>query len=134
MLLQQQGITYLIVLKKILLLITLCIVFKPVFPVFKYVAFYDYIVKELCVNKNKPELQCNGKCYLIKELSKTSESEKTNRDSKKTEIYELNILFCQNIDCIYLCFFTVKEKLNTTYKNSYTFLSTKFHFRPPDCF
>lgn len=28
----------------------------------------DYIIETYCVNKDKPELQCNGKCHLSKQL------------------------------------------------------------------
>jgi hypothetical protein len=31
----------------------------------------DYIKKELCVNKDKPKMNCNGKCYLAKQIKKT---------------------------------------------------------------
>lgn len=40
-------------------------------PVYNYVVNYEYIVKNLCENRDKPELSCNGKCFLAKELSKT---------------------------------------------------------------
>jgi hypothetical protein len=30
----------------------------------------DYISKNLCENKNKPKMHCNGKCHLNKQLSK----------------------------------------------------------------
>lgn len=30
----------------------------------------DYIAKNLCENRNKPELNCCGKCYLRKQLKK----------------------------------------------------------------
>lgn len=29
----------------------------------------DYITKTLCVNRSKPMLNCNGKCYLAKKLA-----------------------------------------------------------------
>jgi hypothetical protein len=35
-----------------------------------YAINYDYISKVLCINKDKPELKCNGKCHLMKELAK----------------------------------------------------------------
>ena len=28
----------------------------------------DTIIQKYCVNKDQPELQCNGKCYLSKQL------------------------------------------------------------------
>lgn len=35
----------------------------------------DFIAKELCVNKDKPQLHCNGKCYLMKKLKQAEEKE-----------------------------------------------------------
>ena len=35
----------------------------------------DYIAKELCVNKDRAELQCKGKCYLMKKLKQAQEKE-----------------------------------------------------------
>jgi len=46
---------------------------KPITPVIKYYIDYDYIVAELCENKAKPVLQCNGKCHLAKELKKVND-------------------------------------------------------------
>lgn len=40
-----------------------------------YLAYFkiyqDEIIAEHCVNKDKPELECNGHCHLKKELEKT---------------------------------------------------------------
>lgn len=33
------------------------------------------IAQKFCVNKNKPELQCQGLCYLKKELQKTDNND-----------------------------------------------------------
>lgn len=35
----------------------------------------QYIEKEFCVNKAKPELQCHGKCHLKKDLEKSANSD-----------------------------------------------------------
>jgi hypothetical protein len=43
---------------------------RPMLPVLEYYANYDYIANELCINKDKPYLECNGKCYLETELQK----------------------------------------------------------------
>ena len=32
-----------------------------------------YVAEELCQNKARPELKCNGKCYLAKQLRKAEE-------------------------------------------------------------
>lgn len=36
----------------------------------------DYIAAELCVNKDKPQLHCNGQCYLSKKLEEAAKKEK----------------------------------------------------------
>ena len=38
-----------------------------------YIIQYKFYVEVLCVNKNKPELKCNGKCHLAKELKTVDE-------------------------------------------------------------
>lgn len=40
-----------------------------------YLLNYDYISKVLCVNRDKPESCCNGKCHLMKEMKEQEESE-----------------------------------------------------------
>lgn len=36
----------------------------------------DYIIANLCVNRNRPQLHCDGKCYLAKKLAALEEQEK----------------------------------------------------------
>lgn len=40
-----------------------------------YLLNRDYIAKVLCVNRDKPEMKCNGKCHLAKQLKKQDEAE-----------------------------------------------------------
>jgi len=42
----------------------------PLVPYIEYAAHYDIIVNEYCVEKDNPESDCNGKCYLKKKISK----------------------------------------------------------------
>lgn len=55
--------------------------FRPVYYLGQ-VAYYelniDYIIQTYCVNVDKPELQCNGKCHLAKQLQLETD---TNQDS-----------------------------------------------------
>lgn len=44
---------------------------SPIVPVIEYNLNYDYIAKVLCINRDEPELNCNGKCQLAKEIKKT---------------------------------------------------------------
>lgn len=50
-------------------------------PVIDYLVNYDKISKEYCVNIERPELLCNGVCYLKEQISKTV-SDEQNDDNK----------------------------------------------------
>ncbi|WP_405246903.1 hypothetical protein [Cellulophaga sp. Asnod2-G02] len=69
--------------KHSLIIIAILICLKPTFPLMEYVFNYDYISEVLCINKEKPELNCNGKCYL---MTKLAEESKANDANKKTPI------------------------------------------------
>jgi hypothetical protein len=44
----------------------------------------NYIASTLCENRDKPEMHCNGKCYLMKKLKQAEEKEKKQeQDSQK---------------------------------------------------
>ncbi len=45
---------------------------KPLWPLAVYIINYDYIVTNLCENRDKPQLQCDGKCYLTKMFAEKS--------------------------------------------------------------
>lgn len=59
-------------------LLYLVAMLKPVFPVFEYVVNQDYIAEYLCINKDKPMMDCNGKCYLAKMLQEEQNEKKQN--------------------------------------------------------
>ncbi|SRR5690554_1246100 len=59
--------------KKIVFLFALYILVKPAVPVIDFVVNYGYIVAELCINRDRPELECNGTCYLQNELAEASQ-------------------------------------------------------------
>jgi len=48
-----------------------------------------YIVKELCINRDQPQLHCNGKCYLMKKLKQAQEKEqKQENQNLKIQLQE----------------------------------------------
>lgn len=51
---------------------------KPLWPLGEYIINYDYIVTNLCENKNRPELDCDGKCYLSKLLAEENGQKEDN--------------------------------------------------------
>lgn len=49
----------------------------------------NYIATELCTNKSKPELHCNGQCFLMKKLKQAQEKEeKKDRQSQMSHFQE----------------------------------------------
>ncbi|WP_276088068.1 hypothetical protein [Pedobacter sp. JY14-1] len=42
----------------------------------EFVVNQKYIAAALCENRDKPEMHCNGKCYLMKKLKDAEEKEK----------------------------------------------------------
>jgi hypothetical protein len=51
--------------------------FSSVMIIANYVANKEYISKNLCENRTKPKMHCNGKCHLMKQLQKDSKKEKS---------------------------------------------------------
>lgn len=44
---------------------------QPIMPLLEYNLNKEYIASVLCENRNKPELACNGKCYLNKKFEQS---------------------------------------------------------------
>jgi len=63
---------------------------RPIYNV-GYIAYFelnvDYIIKTYCVNKEKPELKCNGKCHLATQLS-TSIADTSNEAPYLNTLFE----------------------------------------------
>jgi len=119
--------------KSFIILIALTLFLKPIFPVLDYVVNYDYITKVLCENKEKPELQCNGKCHLMKELAKEFENEKPIQNNKKIASSDFEVLFFQEIISLQFTQGNVHDKAITLdfYDNQYYHLNSSNVFHPP---
>nr|WP_322626263.1 hypothetical protein [uncultured Flavobacterium sp.] len=68
--------------KKLAVFIALFLFLRPILPLGEYVFNYNYIANELCVNKDKPVMHCNGKCHLMKELAKKAAEENPSSEKK----------------------------------------------------
>lgn len=85
-----------------------------------------------CENKEKVELDCNGKCHLAKQLktSKTS-SEDSNAIISIADV--LSVVFLEIAFSIDISKFTEKLKKTSTinYQSLYAFNFQSKHFKPP---
>lgn len=71
--------------QKALAYILLIAVLLPIVSPWGTIAYYqankDYIARVLCVNRNRPQLHCDGKCYLAAKLK----AQQDKQDKETTE-------------------------------------------------
>ena len=115
----------------ILLLTTLSL--RPAFfvgNVVYYETHLNEIIEKYCINKDKPELQCNGQCHLAKEINPIN----TSKDGKA--IVDVSAAFFpvyfQTIEQTHLSFFPLKEKTSLfNYDFTYSYLLSNKIYKPP---
>ncbi|TLF46239.1 hypothetical protein [Maribacter aurantiacus] len=89
--------------KVVILFVAMTMLVKPLWPVAEYIMNYNYIVNVLCENKERPELKCDGKCYLAKQFAKESkENEKNPFGEKSPTLDILHAVFFKKISNIFL--------------------------------
>ncbi len=66
-------------------------ILRPVLPFIEYSILKDYIVKNLCINRDKPENKCDGKCFLNDQLQKSADPVNADKDSGKKTIQRINV-------------------------------------------
>ena len=47
-----------------------------------------YIAENLCVNKDKPWLHCNGKCYFMRKIKEAQDKEKSNETQTQKNLFQ----------------------------------------------
>ncbi|MNS24589.1 hypothetical protein D3C72_564420 [compost metagenome] len=79
--------------KGILCLLFLATLLQAFSKVVIYIDFKlneNYIAQTLCENKARPQLHCNGKCQLSKQLKKDEENSKENKKTIQEAVYYCN--------------------------------------------
>jgi hypothetical protein len=91
-----------------------------------------YIISSLCENKARPELMCNGKCFLNKKLKEADDNEK--KQSQKSEQKNIDLFSTGPLDRLNMeiCFFPELISTSRFYYNfTYFFNNVYSIFRPP---
>lgn len=89
-------------------------------------------IENLCENKDKPQMQCNGKCHLMK----VAESQNSSQNTPESIIDFKELIYCPNT----ITNFEFKnelrlKKLNVSvYINHYSFNNINTSFHPPRLF
>jgi len=107
----KQAVSY------ILLIIYGLIIISPAIPMADYVINYKHISQDLCENKDKPWMHCNGKCHLKKEIKKVMGDD--HPDKKKSTLPQLKLKEYTRYYRIHL----LKK-----YFSFYNFVSTKTYY------
>ena len=111
----------------------LVLALRTAMPILDYAVNYQYISTQLCENRDKPELRCNGKCYVKKEILKSSENENTKES--KVQITSIDaFVLNENLDFSIITQF--QDKVENNFQNHFNsvlkpYLGSVFH--PPVC-
>nr|WP_247716594.1 hypothetical protein [Sinomicrobium weinanense] len=107
----------------------LVICFRPAFPFLEYAANYDYISKVLCINKDRPEVHCYGKCYLMKAVKKESQNDHGDKPATK---FEYQLLYVHDREEPTPVHFSYVHTIHTPYPpENYTSRFGKSPLKPP---
>lgn len=113
------------------LVLTTLILFSSLRVTITY-AYYELdpigFIEKLCENKDKPELQCNGKCHLKKVAENNSDNQQ--EPAKSTSLKEISLFVVNKLEYT-LSVYKKTETKNFKYKNLYAFSSIHQLDRPP---
>lgn len=88
----------------------------------------EYIAK--CINKDQPQLNCNGQCVLMKKIAEKEEKE----TKKNLVVYDYSSLYVHNRHTVFTLY-QPKEEINKNhflpYLINYGFNYHTSIFRPP---
>ena len=91
----------------------------------------DFIAKVLCINRNKPKLHCNGKCYLANKLKLEEERENKTKAGNLKEKAE-QLFLQQTLYFIFPSTYKTSTPTLLPFENSLYYLTPLFSvFHPP---
>lgn len=104
---------------------------QPLMPWIEYAVFKDYIAEHLCINRDKPDSCCEGKCFLEKRLKEVNHDEQQDKNlpgNTKTDItlYTLPLIVTEQVIRPHL----KTEVLRET--EDYSFHLVRRIFHPPE--
>ncbi|MCF4101421.1 hypothetical protein L1I30_07070 [Gillisia sp. M10.2A] len=112
----------------------LLFLFQPIFPLVDYAFNYEYIATELCENRDRPELSCNGKCYLMRSLAEEVNKEKDAEKGIPAGRSELVLFFFKEYQLGWELFpdFDIELKpVVDSFLTTYSFLFYSEELKPP---
>ena len=95
----------------------------------------DYVADVLCINKDKPELNCKGKCYLNKQLKKADNTESNKQRPPASKKIEITEFLVNNLWAFPTQYSNAPQNIHAGYYTapiSYLYMQKVFH--PPSAF
>jgi hypothetical protein len=90
----------------------------------------EAITREFCENKSLPQMHCNGKCHLAKQLKKVDTEESKNHSSKSNSPEVFN-LFAFRFSSLFLPSESSGIAISFFYSDNYSFQYSDLLFHPP---
>ena len=82
-------------LRLISILLISVMMYKPILCTWTVVDFAmnrDYIAAYLCENQNRPELECQGKCFLMTKLRKQMNDSQEHKAKQLTQLSKIEVM------------------------------------------
>ena len=109
------------------LLVYLVSYFNTSFTCFVYEINKEEITLSFCENKDKPQLACNGKCFLMKQLS-------SEKDNDKPKILDNRVAYSwivSSVQQINFMFFGSEDEVFSHYTLLSALYEPSIQYRPP---
>jgi hypothetical protein len=95
--------------------------------VMQFAVNQSFIASTLCENKDKPQMHCNGRCHLKKELNRDAEQDRNNSNSK--DKYE--VMFVEALQAFHTAPLPDQVIFTSFYKDPCPNSSPSSVFHPP---
>ncbi|MEO9891639.1 hypothetical protein [Aurantibacter sp.] len=118
----------------IAILLLICFHVQPAMVISVWVDYganNDYIKEVLCINKYKPKLECNGKCYLATMLKKESQKKESKEKAIFSEANITPVFFVSYPEVVFNSIDDSTTLENFIYTNHYELLHLSKNDRPP---
>ncbi len=108
---------------------------RPLIPIVDYLLHFDYVVENLCINKDKPLLLCYGSCYVSEKLASENYLDLNNHKSKpensKIEIFSPVFVLEKATLFTFQYFYKLQIKEPYFFKFLKSICYIKADFKPP---
>ncbi|AWL09656.1 hypothetical protein HME7025_01804 [Aquirufa nivalisilvae] len=123
--------------KRIIAILLLIAIQLPLMSQWASVAYYqvnrNYIAKNLCENRDKPKLNCNGQCYLAKKLKAAEDKEQKTNSERLEKMPEIQLACEQMASLAFQITFSDFSEDHFSHAEMAAQSSILLPFHPPQC-